>query len=138
MSNIKINSVSDSGSFENLLKKTSLEMREIAQGLRQLIANVMPGVTEVVWEKQGIAGYGVGPKKMSEQFCYIAPMKNHVNLGFYYGADLDDPSSLLEGTGKHLRHVKIRSKSEVAKPELQQLIEQASRYLPKSKSSNGS
>lgn len=133
MSKVKIHSVNDSGSFENIMKKTSLEMGEIAQELRLLIADILPGVTEVAWEKQRIAGYGIGSKKMSEQFCYIAPMKNHVNLGFYYGADLDDPSEILEGTGKNLRHVKIRFKSEVGKPELRQLLLQASRYLPRLK-----
>ena len=131
MSKAKINPVNDSGLFESILEKTSLEMREIARELRQLIADVLPGVTEVAWVKQGIAGYGIGSKKMSEQFCYIAPMKNHVNFGFYYGADLEDPLRILEGKGKNLRHVKIRSKSEVAKPELRQLLQQASRYLPR-------
>ncbi len=115
------------------MEKTSKEMREIAQALRLLVADVYPGVTEVAWEKQRIIGYGIGPKKMSEQFCYIAPLKNHVNFGFYYGAALDDPSGLLEGTGKSLRHVKIRSKSDVAKPELRKLLQQASGYLPRLK-----
>ena len=52
---------------------------------------VMPGITEVPWAQQKTVGYGVGPKKMSEHFCYIAPAKKHVNLGFMYGADLPDP-----------------------------------------------
>ena len=128
--NQKINSVNDSGTFKNIMKNISSGMREIACELRQLIADVLPGVTEVAWERQRIIGYGIGAKKMSEQFCYIAPQKNHVNLGFYYGADLDDPSGLLEGTGKKLRHIKIRSKNEVANPELLQLLQQASRHLP--------
>lgn len=127
----KISSVDGSEAFQNLLKGSSPEVREIAEALRLLIAEILPGVTEVVWEKQGIAGYGIGPKKMSEQFCYINPLKNHVNFGFYYGADLDDPSGLLEGTGKSLRHVKIRSKGEGARAELRKLLQQASQYLPK-------
>lgn len=125
--------MNDSILFDKILKKTSLEVREIADALRLLVVDVMPEVVEVVWEKQGIAGYGIGPKKMSEQFCYIAPLKNYVNFGFYYGADLDDPSNLLEGTGKNLRHVKIRSKGDVAKPELRKLLQQASKHLPKLK-----
>jgi hypothetical protein len=36
------------------------------------------------------------------------PMRGYVNLGFYQGALLVDPKRLLEGTGKGLRHVKIR------------------------------
>lgn len=119
--------------LDKILETVSPEMREIARELRLLIEDVLPGVTEVVWETQGIAGYGVGTKKMSEQFCYIAPMKNHVNLGFYYGADLEDPAGLLEGTGKSLRHVKVKSRANVAKPELRELVVQASRHLPKLK-----
>lgn len=60
-------------------------------------------------------------------------MKNHVNLGFYYGTNLYDPSGLLEGTGKSLRHVKIRLRHDVAKTEPRDLLQQASKYLPKLK-----
>ena len=55
---------------------------------------------EVVRLGDRAATYGVGPKKMSEHFCYIAPQKYYVNLGFMYGADLPDPNGLLEGSGK--------------------------------------
>lgn len=133
MNKDKINLIIYSGCFENILTQSSPEIKEIAAELRQLVADVLPGVTEVVWEKQRIAGYGIGPKKMSEQFCYIAPMKNHVNFGFYYGADLYDPAHRLEGIGKNLRHVKIRSVTEVKHSELRELLNQASKYLPKLK-----
>lgn len=41
-------------------------------------------------------------------FAYVDAFSAHVNVGFYRGADLDDPAGLLEGTGKAMRHVKIR------------------------------
>jgi len=41
-------------------------------------------------------------------FAYVGVFRAHVNVGFFRGADLHDPSSLLEGTGKRMRHVKIR------------------------------
>jgi hypothetical protein len=47
-----------------------------------------------------VAGYGIGPKKMSEHFCYIALNEDYVNFGF-------DPKGLLEGPGKMPRHTKI-------------------------------
>ncbi len=47
-----------------------------------------------------MAGYGIGPKKMSEHFCYIALNEDYVNFGFNQGADLPDPKGLLEGSGK--------------------------------------
>jgi hypothetical protein len=34
--------------------------------------------------------------------------KNHTNVGFFYGAYLDDPAGLLEGTGRNMRHVKLK------------------------------
>jgi hypothetical protein len=41
-------------------------------------------------------------------FAYVGVFRAHVNVGFFRGADLDDPSGLLEGTGRRMRHVKIR------------------------------
>jgi len=41
-------------------------------------------------------------------FGYVNAFKAHVNVGFFNGATLDDPAGLLEGTGKRMRHVKLR------------------------------
>ena len=41
-------------------------------------------------------------------FGYVGVFRAHVNVGFFRGAELDDPTGLLEGTGKRMRHVKIR------------------------------
>ena len=41
-------------------------------------------------------------------FAYVGAFTAHVNVGFFHGADLPDPAGLLEGTGKRMRHVKIR------------------------------
>ena len=75
-----------------------------------------------------MASYGVGPKKKSEHFCYISAQKNDVNLGFYYGAELPDPDGLLQGTGKLLRHVKIREPKAIRGRALRQLLKLASRH----------
>jgi len=41
-------------------------------------------------------------------FAYVDAFRQHVNVGFYFGAELDDPAGLMEGSGKRMRHVKIR------------------------------
>jgi hypothetical protein len=41
-------------------------------------------------------------------FGYVGVFSAHVNVGFFLGAELDDPADLLEGTGKRMRHVKCR------------------------------
>jgi hypothetical protein len=41
-------------------------------------------------------------------FGYVNAFSAHVNVGFFHGASLPDPAHLLEGTGKYMRHVKLR------------------------------
>ena len=55
-------------------------------------------------------------------FAYVNSFKNHVNVGFFHGAALEDPAGLLEGSGKRMRHVKLRPGSEFNSEELQNLI----------------
>ena len=41
-------------------------------------------------------------------FGYVNAFKAHVNVGFFHGAALPDPAGLLEGSGKYMRHVKLK------------------------------
>jgi hypothetical protein len=41
-------------------------------------------------------------------FACVNVFTSHVNVGFYQGASLDDPAELLQGSGKRMRHVKLR------------------------------
>jgi hypothetical protein len=120
--------ITDYGTFDEILVASGEHAQDLARRARALIIDVMPDVVEVPWPKQRVAGYGVGPKKMSEHFCYIAAQKNYINLGFYYGAELPDPEHLLEGPGKLLRHTKIRTVEELERPALRQLLEHASTH----------
>jgi len=108
--------------FEAILTDSAAEVRAVARQARALIAEVHPDAVEVVWPTQGSAGYGVGPRKMSDHYAYLFPHKRHVNLGFTRGATLDDPDGLLEGTGKALRHVKLRTDADVERPALRALL----------------
>jgi hypothetical protein len=55
-------------------------------------------------------------------FAYVNAFKAHVNVGFFRGAELADPESLLEGTGKFMRHVKLRPVSDVDSTTLMNLV----------------
>lgn len=111
--------------FDELMALIEPDFRPICRKLRAIITQQHPEFVEIIWEKQRIASYGIGPKKMSEHYVYIAPHKNHVNLGFYHGAALSDPDGLLEGTGKMLRHVKIRDEESAEDPHIGALIAEA-------------
>ena len=58
-------------------------------------------------------------------FAYVGAFKAHVNVGFFYGAELPDPSGLLQGSGKRMRHVKVKSADSPNTQALEQLIADA-------------
>lgn len=118
-------SIETHGTFEEAIARSGAQAQDLARSVRELIAGVYPQGVEVPWPKQQVVGYGVGPKKMTEHFCYIGAFKNHVNLGFNYGADLPDPEHLMEGSGKNFRHVKIDSAEKVKLPAVTRLLEAA-------------
>ena len=62
-------------------------------------------------------------------FAYVNVFSAHVNVGFFLGTSLDDPSGLLEGTGKFMRHVKLRPGNEPEAAELRRLIEGAYQHM---------
>ena len=117
-----------SNGFDEILAGVSPHARELARQARALIQKVYPAVVEVPWPKQRVIGYGVGPKKMSEHFCYISVSQNHINIGFMYGAELSDPEHLLGGSGKLLRHVRITDTRQLSNPALHELLKVASRH----------
>lgn len=58
-------------------------------------------------------------------FGYVNAFTDHVNVGFFLGAQLADPYGLLEGTGKYMRHVKIRAGTDIDRNALVELIHAA-------------
>jgi len=58
-------------------------------------------------------------------FGYVNTFKSHINVGFFYGAMLDDPARLLEGSGKRMRHVKLQPDSDLDAQSLRNLIDAA-------------
>lgn len=58
-------------------------------------------------------------------FGYVNAFKSHVNVGFFRGVEIADPAGLLEGTGKLMRHVKLRPGRGVNATALRKLIETA-------------
>jgi hypothetical protein len=58
-------------------------------------------------------------------FGYVNAFSAHVNVGFFFGAFLDDPAQLLQGTGKRMRHVKLRPGESINATALGELIDRA-------------
>ena len=93
--------------------------KSVAKKLRQMIKTVRPKLTEDV--KWGFPCYTSGGKCI----CSFMAMKETVNFVLYYGAELDDPGDLIEGTGKSMRHVKLRSVKDIRKPMFLKFIKES-------------
>jgi hypothetical protein len=91
-------------------------MREITDSLRALMKKTVPKSREL------LNPWGLPTYEWLGAIGYIMVGKKHVTFGFARGAELPDPAELLEGTGKSLRHVKIRDKAQLIDANLRDLI----------------
>lgn len=108
-------------SFEEFLANFSPEVREISFSLRNLVYKLVPDAEEIVYTGWGNIQYYFSGKPKS-RFCAINLYHDRVDFFFLRATDLIDPAGLLEGTGKKLRHVKIKSLSQVNNPALSEHI----------------
>lgn len=88
------------------IHKASKEQIETMELLRELIHKSVEGVSEEI--KWGFPVFG-----SSKDFAYLRYAKSHVTLGFYNIEKIDDPENLLEGSGKTLKHLKIKKKEDI-------------------------
>ena len=100
------------------------DVQAISRTLRAMVKSAMPEANEILFASHNHIGYALS-ESMRDRICYICPMKDYVRLGFMFGTHLDDPNQLLVGTGKRLRHVKVRSVQEASNPALERLVEAA-------------
>jgi hypothetical protein len=101
------------------------ELRIVVRGLRSFVKGIVPGA------KETRNSWGIPTFLAPDPFCFYMVGKNHVTFGFPYGASLDDPEGLLEGTGKNLRHVKLRGASALEQKGLWNLVRAAARFKGK-------
>ena len=113
--------------MDDYINSFAPELQAIIRDLREIAKKSMPDAHEMIYH--GAIGYSLSSSPIS-LFCYIAPQRNYVNLGFYYGVYLDDPLHLLVGEGKRMRHIKIRSREDAGNPALEQLLREAWKVAP--------
>jgi len=101
------------------MKEHGGELGKIARRWFEVMRGCGSDVCEVLHDGHPTACVG------DAAFGYVNAFKAHVNVGFFRGAELTDPKGLLEGTGKFMRHVKLRPGCEVDEGALRELIEVA-------------
>lgn len=108
--------------FDDLLSSYHPDIQAIARRVRALVFEVAPDVSEHVYPALKVVRYGLEGNKMAGLVFFLMPHKERVNLGFNHGTSLPDPTGLLEGTGKNLRHVKLNDEAAVGNPALRGLL----------------
>ncbi len=99
------------------------EMRRLARPWFERMRGCGADVREILNDGHPNACVGDAP------FGYVNAFRAHVNVGFFYGAALGDPAGLLEGSGKRMRHVKLRWGEPVNAAALDELIAAAYRDI---------
>lgn len=111
------------------LEKIPSEQQVIVRELIAVARQNMSGAHEFIYHD--VVGYSVNDSPF-DRVCYIAPQnKGYINFGFFFGAGLPDRKQLLEGEGKRIRHVKIRSMEDAKNPALANLIAATWKQAPK-------
>jgi hypothetical protein len=109
----------------DLLKSYDRGIQELTLGLRQLILEEMAPCCESIYEVYIIALHYGPTHRMKDGICYIGVMRSHINLGFLRGSELADPQRILEGTGKQMRHIKIRNLEDLFRPAVRAYLQEA-------------
>lgn len=101
------------------MKEHRGELGDIAHRWFEVLRKCGDEVRELVHDGCPVACLGDAP------FGYVNVFRSHVNVGFFRGAALPDPTHLLQGTGKFMRHVKLRPGAAIDGAALRRLIEAA-------------
>jgi len=105
--------------IERWMRARADALGALAQSWFEVMRGCGPDVRELLHDGHPTACVG------DAAFGYVNAFSAHVNVGFFRGAELADPKGLLEGTGKFMRHVKLRPGRDVDAVALTKLIETA-------------
>ena len=117
--------------IEAFLQRIPTDLQDIVLELRNIIASVAPEAVEVVrWGGLSYFHEGRGGI-VSAGICQIGIHSEYIRLDFIHGIYLPDPKHLLTGNQKVKRYLKIKSFDEAPWDDLKQLIEESSRFDPR-------
>ena len=105
--------------IEAWMTKHDGELGAIAHRWFELMRKCGDEVRELMHDGLATACLGDAP------FAYVGIFTSHVNVGFFHGASLPDPARLLQGTGRFMRHVKLKPGTPTDEDALGRLIETA-------------
>ena len=105
------------------LKPYDRSIQELTLSLRAIVLDELAPCHESIWDAYNAVALGYGPsERLKDDVCHIAVYPKHVNLGFNQGAHLADPRGILQGTGKNVRHVTLKTPADFGRPTIRQYL----------------
>jgi hypothetical protein len=93
-------------------------LRDLSEAARALLDEALPGARQALkWGYPTWVGAG--------NVVSVMAFPDHLNLQFFRGAELPDPTDALDGTGKGMRHVKVHHVRELRTPAVKALVRAA-------------
>jgi hypothetical protein len=106
---------------ERLLAGHPAEQQVVERALLEIVLAALPDAVIQVDEHDGLIALGTSTRMRDVLFAII-PHAAHVNLQLADGVDLPDPAGILEGTGRRVRHVKVRTLADVERRPVGDLV----------------
>jgi len=106
------------------------DVQLLGLGLRKVVHEEMAPCHEYIFEMRSkvVLLYGATERVIEDGICNINVFTRHVLLGFPRGVDLGDPAGVLQGTGKAMRHIKLRELSDLNQPAIRTYLQLARRH----------
>jgi len=98
---------------QQYIEKQKSPQKEICLKLREIILQTFPDAKEEI--KWGVPAFSDGK-------FYLGAMKNQVNLGFAIDGLTKEQLALFEGSGKTMRHIKIRTLKDIDEKKIIRLL----------------
>jgi hypothetical protein len=111
----------DALAFDRHLDATAPAVADVARALRLAVLAGFPDADETFDAADGLLAFGTGRSMRAFLFAII-PHRSWVNLQLADGVDLPNGDGRIEGTGKRVRHVKVRSVEDAGAPWLRTVI----------------
>ncbi|HKS82017.1 MAG TPA: DUF1801 domain-containing protein [Candidatus Acidoferrales bacterium] len=105
--------------IDDYVAQSAAELRPLADFIRRLVRRAVPKSQEAVnpWRIPTFDFHG--------PLCFMMIGKRHITFGFPRGSWLKDSAGLLEGTGKNLRHVKVKAAADINERGLRELVQES-------------
>jgi hypothetical protein len=115
------------GELLDFLHRQDPDVRTLTLMLRDVVLEEMAPCHEYIFTmgRRVVLLYGPTSRVIEDCVCMIGVYRQHANLQFTHGVELADPHGLLEGTGKRMRHLKIKAPSDLARQEIREFLRQA-------------